>query len=271
MANFHRWIDRMHLVERRIRPSSVYLLLLVIVAFVLGVLSYSTWSERHKPAVENNTQALDKLSKQLNIQAQKLASKNLELALAVESNSKMQELFSEQHAKESKLSKELAFYRSIMAPENIADGVSIHGLELSPGLIANKYRLQLILTQLKKRKQSLMGRAELSFIGVLAGEMTTLTLAQLTGDKHLDFKFRYFQVLDADITLPAGFTLSHVIAKVTVPSSRWTKGSQAEVEFSADELLPEASSNTAPSDKIVEEGEPAKIDGNVSKSEPLSQ
>lgn len=237
MANYHRWLDRIQVLERKIRPSSVYLLLLVSVAFVLGGLSYNLWSDHNRPALESNTEQLGKLTKQLNIQAQTLAARNLELALSRETNVKMQDLFAEQHAKEKDLLRELAFYRSIMAPESIADGVAIHGLEFTPNLLPNQYRLKLILTQLQKRKQPLKGRAEFTFVGVQDGKIVELSLAILTGDQSLNFRFRYFQVLEIEVTLPERFKLSRIIAKVIVPSSRWTKGSQTEMEFSALDLL----------------------------------
>ncbi|AQS37681.1 hypothetical protein Sps_02527 [Shewanella psychrophila] len=248
MANYQRWLDRIQVLERKIRPSSVYLLLVVLVAFALGGLTYSLWSDHNRPVPENNTEQLSKLNKQLNIQAQTLAAKNLELALSRETNEKMQDLFVEQHSKEKDLHRELAFYRSIMAPESIADGVAINGLEFTPSLLPSQYRLKLILTQLQKRKQSLKGRAEFTFVGVQDGKVVELSLAKLTGDKSLNFQFRYFQVLEAEITLPESFKLSRILAKVIVPSSRWAKGSQAEMEFSALELLPDAS-NIEP-DKI---------------------
>ena len=249
MANYQRWLDRIQVLERKVRPSSVYLLLLVLLAFVLGALSYNLWSDHNRPVLENNTEQLGKLTKQLNIQAQSLAARNLELALSRETNAKMQDLFAEQHGKEKDLLRELAFYRSIMAPESIADGVAIHGLEFPPNLLPNQYRLKLILTQLQKRKQSLKGRAEFSFVGVQDGKVAKLSLATLTGDKSLSFRFRYFQVLETEVTLPEGFKLSRIIAKVIVPSSRWTKGSQAEMELSALDLMPE--NNHAVTDKIV--------------------
>ncbi|BAJ00870.1 DUF6776 family protein [Shewanella violacea] len=219
MANYHRWLDRIQVLERKIRPSSVYLLLLVLIAFVLGGISYNLWSDYNRPRQENNTEQLGKLTEQLNIQAQTLAARNLELALSRETNAKMQDLFAEQHGKEKDLLRELAFYRSIMAPESIADGVAIHGLEFPPGLLPNQYRLKLILTQLQKRKLSLKGRAEFSFIGLQDGKVVELSLGALTDNKSLSFKFRYFQVLETAVTLPPSFKLSRIIAKVIVPSS----------------------------------------------------
>ncbi|MFT5704207.1 MAG: hypothetical protein ACI8SK_000149 [Shewanella sp.] len=240
MPNYHRWVDRMQMIERRIRPSSVYLLLLVLVAFAIGGLSMSLWFDQNQPKKQSNTEEIDKWAKQLNAQTQVLASKSLELVLERESGDKMQQMFAEQHHKQRELERELRFYRSIMAPENSADGVSIEAVELTPSLLPRQYRLQLILTQLQKRKQSLKGKSSITLVGVQQGKVVELDVATLLDNKALfDFDFRYFQILDAEITLPEDFELSRVKAKVKVPSSRWTKGSEAEVEYNVEQLLSE--------------------------------
>ena len=240
MSNYHRWVDRMQMIERKIRPSSVYLLFLVLVAFALGGLSVSLWFDNNQPKVQSNTDEIQKWTRELNAQAQVLASRNLELVLERETSDKMQQMFAEQHHKQRELERELNFYRSIMAPESSADGVTIEAIELTPSILPRQYRIQLILTQLQKRKQSLKGKSSIILVGQQAGKVVELDVAELLGDKKVfDFKFRYFQILEAEVTLPEGFELSRVKAKVNVPSSRWTKGSEAEVEYSAQQLLPQ--------------------------------
>ncbi len=252
MSNYHRWIDRMQVIERKIRPSNVYLCLLVLVAFTSGGVSYNLWSEQNLSVVDSNTEHTDTLVKQLKNQAQVMASKNLELTLEREANDEMQQLFSEQHQKQRELERELSFYRSIMAPENNADGVSINGLELTPTLLPRQYRLRLILTQLKKRKQSLKGMAEIKLVGAQNGEAVELDVAKLA-DVQLNFKFRYFQILDTEFTLPEGFELSYLKTKVIVPSSRWSKGSQAEIEFAAIDVLPPKTALVQASSELLED------------------
>lgn len=240
MPNYHRWVDRMQVIERKIRPSSVYLLLLVLVAFAIGGLSMSLWFDHNQPEQESNTEEIDKWAKQLSVQAQILASRNLELVLERESGDKMQQMFVEQHQKQRELERELRFYRSIMAPENSADGVSIETLELTPSFLPRQYRLQLILTQLQKRKQALKGKSSMTLVGVQQGKVVEFDVATLLDNKELfNFNFRYFQILDVEVTLPEGFELSKIKAKVKVPPSRWTKGSEAEVEYSIEQLFPE--------------------------------
>lgn len=237
MPNYHRWVDRMQVVERKIRPSSVYLFFLVLVAFFAGVLTWEVWSSQHQ-VVQVNTDGREvEISQALTEQAEVLAARNLELSLEREANQNMQAMFLEQHQKQKELDRELAFYRSIMAPEHQADGVAIHGAEMSAGLLPQQYRVKLVLTQLQKRKQGLKGRAELNFVGLQGGKVVSLPLSSLTEDKF-NFSFRYFQVLETVVTFPEDFEFSRLEAKVIVPASRWSKGATAEQSFTAQELLP---------------------------------
>lgn len=237
MPNYHRWVDRMQVVERKIRPSSVYLFFLVLVAFFAGVLTWDIWSSQHQ-VVQVNTDGREvEISQALTEQAEVLAARNLELSLEREANQNMQAMFLEQHQKQKELDRELAFYRSIMAPEHQADGVAIHGAEMSAGLLPQQYRVKLVLTQLQKRKQGLKGRAELNFVGLQGGKVVSLPLSALTEDKF-NFSFRYFQVLETVVTFPEDFEFSRLEAKVIVPASRWSKGATAEQSFTAQELLP---------------------------------
>ncbi len=172
------------------------------------------------------------MSQTLSAQAELLATRNLELSIERAANNNMQKMFAKQQQKEKELRRELAFYRSIMAPEHQVEGVAIHGFEMMPSLLNNRYRVQLILTQLQKRKQGLKGRAELTFIGLKQGEITHIPLSSLVDDKF-NFSFRYFQVLSTELTLPEDFELSRVEVKVTVSTSR----ASVEQSFSAQELL----------------------------------
>lgn len=239
MPNYHRWVDRMQVIERKIRPSSIYLLLLMLVAFFTGALAWEIRLSHYQVIPSEPSEREVELSQALKAQAEALASRNLELSLEREANNNMQQMFVEQRQKQKELERELAFYRSIMAPEHQADGVAIHGLEMNAGLLPNQYRVKLVLTQLQKRKQALKGKAELTFIGLQDAKVVKLPLSTLTEDKF-NFSFRYFQSLETRVQLPDGFELSRVEVKVTVPSSRWSKGATAEQVFPVQALFNQA-------------------------------
>lgn len=236
MANYHRWLDRLQVIERQFRTSGTYLFLLVLTAFVLGALCFDVGTRYFPAEVEQQADRTSEFTAQLKEQADLLAARNIELALEKAANTNMQAMFVEQEGKQKELSRELAFYRSVMAPENSAEGIAINGLELTPELLPRQYRLKLVLTQLEKRRRSVSGRSEVSFIGLQDGKAKTIQLSELS-EAPFKFKFTYFQVLETEFTLPEGFILSRVKAKVVVPASRWTKGSQTEQEYSSQELL----------------------------------
>lgn len=236
MPNYHRWLDRLQVMERKYRSSSVYLSFLVLVAFLLGAWVSFILLSSDEPVVKHISSKSQRLTAELEAQTQLLATRNLELSVEREANAQMQQMFGEQLKKQQELQRELAFYRSIMAPDDNAEGVAIHGLEMTPGVLADEYNLKLVLTQLQKRKQAIQGRAELTLIGLQDGKSAELSVNKLTGSK-LEFDFRYFQVIDTKVTVPAGFNVLKVKVKVVVPSSRWTKNSQTEHVYSAPELL----------------------------------
>lgn len=237
MSSLRHWWFRTQYRERQLRPSSVYLLFLVLVAFCCGGLSYYLYSDSLPTGSGKAHQKLTTVQQQLERQANVLASRNMELSLAKRSNQEMQALFAKQHQRQQELERELSFYRSIMAPEYSVDGVAINSLELQPKLPPQQYHLKLILTQLKKRKQQLKGYAEVVFKGIKAGKQVALPLASLDNGAKLDFSFRYFQVLETDVSLPEAFELQQIAVKVVVPRSRWSKGGETEQSFSVPELL----------------------------------
>lgn len=236
MLNYHSWLDRLQILERRYMTYGRYLSVLCLIMLVLGGMGYRLWLDYAPEDAQYSTSGKRKLMAELERQSQELASKNLALAIEQEANSTMQTMFSEQLAQQKILQKELAFYRSVMAPEANAEGLAIHALELTPGLMANSYQVRLILTQLQKRKYALRGSAQLLFIGLVDGKRSELSLDKLTKTKF-DFSFQYFQILEAEINLPADFTLGRVELKAKVRPGRGNKAATLSQGFDASELL----------------------------------
>ncbi|KFZ38351.1 hypothetical protein HR45_07645 [Shewanella mangrovi] len=237
MANFRRWWHHMQLRERHLRTSSLYLFALVLVAFCCGAVSHYIYSDASPVGGGKYRKLAQQYQQQLETQATVLASRNMDLSLAQETNKQMQEMFAKQHQRQQDLERELSFYRSIMAPEYSIDGVAINSLELLPKAAAGDYKLKLVLTQLKKRKQQLKGKAIIQLKGSKAGEDVEIPLESVNNGAKLDFSFRYFQVLETEMSLPEGFKLQQIAVKVVVPASRWSKGGETEQSFSVPELL----------------------------------
>jgi len=236
MLNYHRWLDRLQVLERKNRTSSIYLIGLMVVCFLLGAISFNLWLSFAPEATPNSASGKRKLLQELETQAQALASRNLALSIADNANKEMQEMFSQQLSAQKALEKELAFYRSVMVTDADVEGVAIHGVELSQGVAPEQYQLRLILTQLQKRKVKVKTNATVLLLGTLNSGPAELSLSELI-NKKLDFEFNYFQIMDSDFVLPSGFNLQRIMVKVKVAASRGVKGGEIEQVFNVPELL----------------------------------
>ncbi|MEM1113410.1 MAG: DUF6776 family protein [Pseudomonadota bacterium] len=116
----------------------------------------------------------------------------------------------------------LQFYRSLMAPESIAQGLSLRPMELvSQGEGLYAYR---IVAQQEARKHSILrGELYVEIFGRQEGEIVTYPLASLADDLDNNshkLRFRYFQSIEGELALPPGFepTAVIVVARSESPS-----------------------------------------------------
>ncbi len=112
----------------------------------------------------------------------------------------------------ARLNKELMFYKSIIAPEDIEPGVRIHALDLMNGNDARQYRLRLVVSQVSRSNLFLRGKVSVTVDGSVDGAEKSLSLFELAGLERssLSLGFRYFQELPEsqdffEFTLPEGF------------------------------------------------------------------
>lgn len=130
---------------------------------------------------------------------------------------------------------DLAFYRGIVADQEA--GVRIQDLELLRGVDESSYSMHLVLAQAIGASRRISGFVELKVEGTRGGAPVTLNLADLAGQNdrktRLNFSFRYFQNLEADLVLPEGFAPARVKVKLT-PQGKSAKP----VEQSFDWVMP---------------------------------
>jgi hypothetical protein len=124
------------------------------------------------------------------------------------------------HQKVSQLQEEVTFYKGLMAPNSLRNGLQVSELELTaiPGEAAFNY--QLLLTQVALRRSVIAGEVRMDVIGYHlpkdqhadAHEESVLSLTELSdlSAYPLKFRFRYFQDLAGRLTLPPGFTPQRV-------------------------------------------------------------
>ncbi len=116
---------------------------------------------------------------------------------------------------------ELAFYRGIVSPKDAAQGLHLQRFRIEPNGKTRGFRYKVILTQVLKNDRFARGAVRINIEGRQGKEPKVLKLSQVTAKsvKELEYRFRYFQSMEGELTLPSGFT-PHRITVSIVPSSR---------------------------------------------------
>jgi hypothetical protein len=120
---------------------------------------------------------------------------------------------------------ELEFYKGIVNADE-GSGLRIQDFRISRATGERNYKLRVVLAQALRSNRKISGRLELTIEGSRGGAAETLDVRDLIaadqGAGALDFGFRYFQDLQANVTIPADFEPSrvHVRARLQGQSSK---------------------------------------------------
>jgi len=123
------------------------------------------------------------------------------------------------------LKEELAFYRGIVSPRDASAGLHLQQFQLEPNGQTRGYRAKVVLTQVLKNHRLARGLVRISVEGLVDGHGKTITLKDLTEKriKELKYRFKYFQNLEEDLTLPESFKPVRATIQVIPIQSNNTK------------------------------------------------
>lgn len=118
------------------------------------------------------------------------------------------------------LEEEVSFYKGIMAPSGNDRGLRVSKIDIVPLENANRYRYAIMLTQVADNSSYISGLAAINFVGLSNGERVILPVRDLdpaVTELGVKFRFRYFQELAGELTLPAQFVPEqvHVVLQST--------------------------------------------------------
>ena len=119
---------------------------------------------------------------------------------------------SELHQKIERLEGEVTFYKSLMAPNELAKGLQISELDITPS--ADAFHFELLLTQRALRRRFINGTVSLALKGVDdSGNEVVKPFTELSENSQypLKFKFRFFQDLTGEFTLPQDLEVQEVV------------------------------------------------------------
>ncbi|HKT71265.1 MAG TPA: DUF6776 family protein [Steroidobacteraceae bacterium] len=124
-------------------------------------------------------------------------------------------------AQVARQTQELAFYRGIVAQGATAVGVKVQQLRISAGTKPQRFVVHIALARSVRPDNVAAGSLGISVDGeapakAAGGDDATLELTALTAGKlhELPFSFRYFQNIDQEVVLPAGFKPEHIGVEV---------------------------------------------------------
>jgi hypothetical protein len=128
-------------------------------------------------------------------------------------------------AQVARQTQELAFYSGIVtqgASPKLA--IKIQQLRISAGEKSGQFRVHIALVRTGRPDDVTTGTLRLSVDGEVNGIATTLGYSELVSNKQreLPLTFRYFENIDQDIVLPAGFRPGQLLVEVR-PSRKGTE------------------------------------------------
>ena len=95
--------------------------------------------------------------------------------------------------RKAELTKTMAFYQSIIAPEDLNEGVRLNAFDLLPGEKPNQYRLRMVVSQVSRTNNFLRGSLKARVTGEQDGKTVSLSLLELAGAGEAPaLGFRYF-------------------------------------------------------------------------------
>lgn len=131
--------------------------------------------------------------------------------------SQVEATLSELQAQIQTQEEELVFYRGIVSPQDGVAGLRIQSLEVLPSDGEGRYLLRLLLVQAIVHSRRVAGAVKLQLEGVQDGQMASFDAAELVAPDEaydMDYEFRYFQGLEAELALPAGFEPQRVLVEI---------------------------------------------------------
>jgi hypothetical protein len=121
-----------------------------------------------------------------------------------------------------KLEESLRFYRSLMAPDDIARGLTLRPIELMATESDNRFAYRIVAQQEARKHGLLKGTLSVKVTGTVDGEPLSIPLAELSEaveNENIALRFRYFQAIEGELVLPNNFKPEAVsiVARATSP------------------------------------------------------
>jgi len=122
----------------------------------------------------------------------------------------------------SSITRELAFYQRVMAPELDTNGVAVDSFVVAEAASPETYYFRLILLQLERAQQLVTGTLSVHLSGQIDGQRAELDVLEIAdlGDNAHKFTMNYYTLSEGTFRLPESFVPQSVMVRVKVGNSR---------------------------------------------------
>lgn len=204
----------------RHRPGSRALLIAAAVVWLLSLLGvYLATRHFAVPELGPTRAALERVQTELAEAQAKVETQRQRIAVLKRSdqvsrgaNQELQATLTERDEEIAGLRADVNFYERLVGGSAQRQGLAVHGLTLTAGG-NGAWRYQITLTQTLKKGKVSRGSVTISVDGVRDGKLATLgwaALVQRPGADPQGFSFKYFQELEGELMIPAGFSPTRV-------------------------------------------------------------
>jgi hypothetical protein len=203
-----------------------FMLLLLSIVILVGYLGYKaggevdTWQQSK---IQDQEYRLDNLYSELDRKIRRINYLSVELEVEQRANEQIQQELLEIREESFSLRRELNFYQKVLAPELVADGISVEQFHVEPSNIENRYTFRFALVQTNSAKRYARGNIRLKLIVSQNDEKLELDLAKLAGlsTKNLKFSFHFFQYFEGEFELKPDMIAEQLAVRVIQPKTKW--------------------------------------------------
>lgn len=157
------------------------------------------------PVAEDRPRELTRLRRQRAELLARHAELDESLRLEREATAALRQTLDAQAARIAALEKDLAFYRHLARVAAAGDGPLIQDFMAAPAEGDHRFRYRVTLVRPDDSRRNVQGKLSVGVVGSRNGESVHLGGRDLDPDDPHPVNFRYFQVIEGVLQLPAGF------------------------------------------------------------------
>jgi len=190
-------------------------LVLFLTGFFAGGYSGLSWSQSVSSENDYLREQLQHAHKQLDELQQWRANTETREEIEVGALELVRRELAEQQEIIAELEQGIRFYKSLMAPGEIIEGLSVRGIDLIPGVEDGRYQFRILVQQSARKHNLLTGTLRVELQGLQDGGQASLELSGLSEQvpkPDIRLRFKYFQAIDGELELPEGFVPRKMIA-----------------------------------------------------------